>query len=302
MPSTATIEDVKGFLTPNYVDLSSLPPPKIIEELSFEDIFEELLIDFKKRSPAYDAFVESDPVVIALEACAYREMLLRQRINEAAKANMLAYATGTDLDNKAADYGIARLENEADDRLRYRTQLALEGLTTAGSEKAYLLHVLTADPRIKSASVYSPIPGRVLISILAAEEDDPEDEDEEKPELTQLVSDYVSAEDRRPLTDEVVVQNAEIVPYKIHAKVYMYFSPSASITETECRDALGKYVEKQNTIGNMVAKSGIFDALHAEGVQRVELVSPTNDIQTTKQQAPQCSEINLEFITANAND
>ncbi len=52
----------------------------------------------------------------------------------------------------------------------------------------------------------------------------------------------------------------------------------------------------------MVAKSGIFDALHAEGVQRVELVSPANDIQTTKQQAPQCSEINLEFITANAND
>lgn len=292
MSSTATMADIKGFLTPNYVDLSSLPPPKIIEELSFEDIFEELLIDFKKRRPEYDALLESDPVVIALEAAAYREMLLRQRINEAAKANLLAYASGEDLDNMAAFYGLSRLPEEQDDRLRYRTQMALEGLTTAGSEKAYLFHALTADPRVKSASVYSPTPGRVLISILSA--DDTADE-----ELTDVVAKYVSAEERRPLTDDVVVQSAEIVPYEIHAQVHLYSSPSMSITEQECRDELNKYIEKHNTIGNIVAKSGIFDALHTEGVQKVVLLSPAADIGTNKQQAPQCTEINIEFIIVN---
>jgi phage-related baseplate assembly protein len=292
MPNTATMDDIKGFLTPDYVDLSSLPPPKIIEELSFEDIFEELLIDFKKRKPDYDALLESDPAIIALEVCAYREMLLRQRINEAAKANMLAYATGTDLDNKVADYGITRLENEDDSRLRYRALLSLESLTTAGSEKAYLFHALTADPRVKSASVYSPSPGRVLISILS-------DTGAADEELINVVGDYVSAEDKRPLTDDVVVQSAELVPYKIHAKVHVYFSPSMSITEQECRDGLAKYTEKHNTIGNIVAKSGIFDALHAEGVQRVELLSPANDVGTSKQQAPQCTETNIEFVIVN---
>jgi len=42
--------------------------------------------------------VESDPAYKILEVAAYREMLLRARINSAAKAVMLPYATGSDLD------------------------------------------------------------------------------------------------------------------------------------------------------------------------------------------------------------
>lgn len=298
MPSTATIEDIKGFLTPTYVDMSSLPPPKVIEELSFESILEELVVDFKKRMPAYDALLESDPAMIALETAAYRELLLRQRINEAAKANMLAYSTGTDLDNMAAFYGIERLTDETDDRLRYRTQLALESLTTAGSEKAYLFHALTADPRVKSASVYSPTPGRVLVSILAVEDE----EDADHKNLIAKVAAFISSEDKRPLTDHVSVQNAELVDYTIKAKIHIYFGPSTSVTEQECRDALTKYLDNHDTIGNIVALSGIFDALHTEGVKKVELISPMADIDTTKQQAPRCTNVELEFITANDTD
>lgn len=288
MTQTAISDDMKNFLSPEYVDLSSLPPPKIVEELSFGDIFDALEADFKIRNPTYDALLESDPVIIALEVAAYREVLLRQRINEAAKANMLAYAMGTDLDNLVAFYGVERQSDEPDDRLRYRAQLALEGLTTAGSEKAYLFHALSASPQVKSASVQSLEPGQVQITILS-------DED-----ITDNVAAYVSAEDKRPLTDEVIVQNAEIVEYTIHAKVHLYFSPSMSITEQECRDALAAYIAKQKTIGNIVARSGIYDALHAEGVRKVELLSPAEDITTTKQQAPECDNINLEFIIDNS--
>ena len=59
-----------------------------------------------------------------------------------------------------------------------------------------------------------------------------------------------------------------------------------------------KYVEKHSTIGNYVARSGIFDALHTEGVQKVVLTSPAADIATTKEQAPVCTEINIEFVIA----
>ena len=292
--NTANQDDIQSLLTPTHIDMSQLPAPKVVEELSFEQIFQEMLADFRSCCPDYDALLESDPAIVILECAAYRELLLRQRINECAKANMLAYATGSDLDNLAAFYGLERLENEPDSRLRYRTQLSLEALTTAGSEKAYLFHTLSADTRIKSASVQSPSPGTILISLLSSEEDGTASQ-----ELIDIVSEYVSAEDRRPLTDQVEVQSATLVEYTINARVHIYVGPSMSVTEQECQNALNAYIEKHKTIGNLIARSGIFDALHTEGVQKVELISPQNDVVTTKEQAPICTNINIEFVTTN---
>jgi phage-related baseplate assembly protein len=288
MPETANMEDLQNFLTPDHVDLSALPAPAIIEELDFEAIFQALLADFRTRCPAYDALLESDPVIVALQCAAYRELLLRHRINEAAKANMLAYATGADLDNLAAFYGTERQENESDDRLRYRAQLALESLSTAGSEKAYLFHALSASPLVKSASVQTPNAGEVLITILSTEGDGTADED-----LISAVADYVSAEDKRPLTDNVVVQSAEIIPFSVSAQIFAYPGPSVSITAEEYQARLQKYLAKQHVLGGTIARSGIFNALHAEGVQKVVLTAPANDITTTKEQAAFCQSINL---------
>ncbi len=58
-------------------------------------------------------------------------------------------------------------------------------------------------------------------------------------------------------------------------------------------------MDKHNTIGNIVARSGIFDALHTEGVQRVELISPAADIVASKEQAPECIDTQIEFIIVN---
>ena len=295
--STANNTDIESLLTPNHIDMSQLPAPTIIETLSFEDIFEELLVDFKSKDPKYDALVESDPVIIALECAAYREVLLRNRINEAAKACMLAYATGSDLDNHAAFYGLTRQTGETDERLRYRTQLAMEAITTAGSEKAYLFHALSADQRVKSASVKSPDAGEVLVTILSTEDDGTPSQD-----LIDTVESYLSSEDRRPLTDQVTVQGAELVQYQVTAQVYLYLSPSVAVTEQECRDALDAYIAKNTTIGNMIARSGIYDALHTEGVQKVVLTDPAADVETTKEQAPTCTDIQLEFIITDDSD
>lgn len=295
--STANKDDIQSLITPTHVDMSLLPFPNVVEELSFENIFQSLLTDFRSRCPDYDALLESDPVIIILECAAYRELLLRQRINEAAKANMLAYATGADLDNLASFYGLIRLENETDERLRYRAQLGLEALTTAGSEKAYLFHTLSADPRVASASVQSPSPGKVLISILSTEDGGTAGED-----LVKTVSDYITSEDKRPLTDQVTVQSAKLVEYDIEAKIYIFIAPSMTVTEQECRAALDIYIKKHTTIGNLIARSGIFDALHTEGVQKVELLSPQQDISTDKEQAPVCKNINLEFVIINDSD
>ena len=72
------------------VDLSRLPPPTVIEALDFETIYAEALGQFQTYFPGFDATVESDPVVKLLQLFAYRELVLRQRVNDAARAVMPA--------------------------------------------------------------------------------------------------------------------------------------------------------------------------------------------------------------------
>jgi len=109
-------------------DLASLPTPAVIEPLSFETIFSELQTEFQARYPSYSALLASDPAVKLLEVAAYREVLLRNRINAAAKASLLAFATGSDLDHLAAFYGVTRLTDESDEALRLRTRQRIMAL------------------------------------------------------------------------------------------------------------------------------------------------------------------------------
>jgi len=75
------------------IDLSALPAPDIIETLDFEVILAAMLTDLQARDASFSALVESDPAYKILEVAAYRELLLQARINSAAKAVMLPYAT-----------------------------------------------------------------------------------------------------------------------------------------------------------------------------------------------------------------
>lgn len=160
------------------IDLSQLPPPQVVESLDFERIFAERKAYAISLWPAeqQDAIaarleLESEPITKLLQESAYRETILRQRINDAALASLLAYATGNDLINRAADYGVEPLlitpadpdanpptaaVYESDERLRYRTQRSLDALSSAGSRGAYEFHALTASASVGDVSVDSP--------------------------------------------------------------------------------------------------------------------------------------------------
>ena len=112
------------------MELSTLPAPCIVEELSSDRIFASIWKDFIASYPDFSALLESDPAVKLIEVAAYREMLLRNRINIAARGQLLAYAAGTDLDHLAAFYGVERLAGEGDERLRLRIQLRIKGFPT----------------------------------------------------------------------------------------------------------------------------------------------------------------------------
>ncbi len=146
-----------------------LPDPQIVEALNYDQIFAALVADFKARDTGYDALLYSDPAIKILEVAAYREVLLRQRINDAFKATLLGLATGTDLDNLADFYNVARTSSETDTALRTRVVEKIKGSSTGGGGSWYRYQALTADTRVQDSLVTSPASGQVQVAILSNE-------------------------------------------------------------------------------------------------------------------------------------
>lgn len=95
--------------------------------------------------------LESEPINKVLQIVAYENVNMQARINDAARACMLAYAAGPDLDHLAALLAVQRLDGESDERLRRRAQMALEGTTVAGSAASYVFHALSSSVQVKDA-------------------------------------------------------------------------------------------------------------------------------------------------------
>ena len=290
-----------GMPTHTAVDLSRLPAPDIIEALSYEQIFSEMLAHLRELDAQFTALVESDPLYKIIQVCAYRELALRQRVNESARACMLAYALGADLDNLGALLGVARYTlspgnpdegiaptYESDVDFRRRIQLAPEGFSVAGPEGAYIFHALSASPDVLDASVSSPIPGEVVVSVLSRIGDGTA-----SPELIDAVVRKLSASNVRPLTDSLFVQSAEIVDYSVAAGIYTFEGPDSSVVIAESRARLGRHIESARRLGRDITRSSIYAALHAEGVQRVELTLPATDFAISASQASHCTSIDV---------
>lgn len=287
------------------VALSRLPAPSVVEALDFETIFSAMREDLIARDPslAPALALESEPLVKLLQVCAYRELLLRQRVNDAARAVMLAYAGGSDLDQLGALFGVTRqvldpgdparsipptLESDTD--FRRRIQLAPEGFSVAGPEGAYIYHALSADPAVLDASATSPAPGEVVVSILARAGDGTPD-----AALLDRVAAVLSADHVRPMTDHVTVQPAEILPYTVEATLYTYAGPDYTVVLAEAEARLQRYITESHHLGRDVTRSGLFAALHAEGVQRVELSAPAADIVAGRAQATWCTGVSISY-------
>lgn len=93
--------------------LKDLPYPNILEELSFEECLKDIETVFKECLNTQELkLLESDNYKALLESLAYRELIVRARINNSIKAMLLPYAKGSDLDNVVAIYGIKRLQGD----------------------------------------------------------------------------------------------------------------------------------------------------------------------------------------------
>lgn len=245
--------------------------PNIIEPLNFEEIFSRMKEELVKRDESFTALVESDPAMKVLEVAAWRELLLRQRINEAVKGNLLKFATGEDLDNLAEFYGVEREKEEEDERFRKRVKAKIKGRSTGGSKEYYRYHALSADGRVKDALVESPIPGKVQISILSTQLSTTGIVSEE---LLKIVKKQVTRDDIRVLTDTVTVVGCNITEIDIHSRM----SISPVISKEEIKKQFIQKFELAKRLGWSVTRSWIIANLFVDGVENVELIEPKEDV------------------------
>ena len=283
------------------VDLSRLDAPTIVEQLDFETIFARLVAKVRELLPTFDATVDSDPAVKVLQVAAYAEMLLRQDFNERLVGRLVAFAAGATLDHIGASIGVARLTvtpaneitgaaavYEDDDSFRQRIVLGPEGFAAAGPELAYVKHAKDASGLVLDASATSPAPGEVEVAVLSRNGDGTA-----SAELIALVRDKVTDRAVRPLGDLVTVISARQRRFVISAKLYTYAGPDAGLVAAISRAKLDRYIADSRRLGRDITLSGLYAAMTVEGVQRVVITAPTEDIVCDLSEAALCTAIDL---------
>jgi phage-related baseplate assembly protein len=287
------------------IDFSTLPAPRVIESLDYEAIRAAMLDDLKVRLPEWTADLESDPAVKIIEVAAYRELLLRQRVNDAASSVMIAYAVGSDLDQIGAMFNVTRLAGETDEAYRARVQQGYSLLAAAGPANAYRAHAMGVDASIVDASVTSLAPGQVTVTVLAPQFIAPAEATADEiaaggalfssllpptdsvtiiarndAPIMDSVRQALNAEDVRPLTDSVSVRQPTLKTFDISAVLTVYPGPDQTLVLNDAQAALDGYLASIRRMDYDATRAGIIAALTVAGVQNVELSSPAADIVT----------------------
>lgn len=288
------------------IELSQLPPPEIVETIEYETLLAERKARFVSLYPeserteiATTLELESEPLARLLQENAYRELLLRQIINDRARATLLAYARRNTLEHIAALFDVERLVifpgdpangidpvYEDDDSLRERVQLAPRGFSVAGPDDAYVFHARSADGRVLSATAYSPEPCVMIVTLLSREGDGTA-----SAELIEIVE--AALESKRPQADEVIVRSARIIPYEIRATLRFFRGADRVVARDDANRHAASFAKRMHRIGAEVTLDGLYASLRATGVQKVLLDSPSSGVQVTRDEAAYCAHIDL---------
>ena len=295
------------------IDLTQLPAPSVVEVLDFEAILAmrkahlvSLLPEAERAAVTALLELESEPATKLLEENSYQETILRNRVNEAGKAVMLAFALDGDLDQLGANVNVARLVitpanpnalpplaavMEDNDAYRLRIQEAPDGLSVAGPKASYEFHARSSDGRVKDASATSPAPASVTVTVLANNDTGIAD-----AALLAIVARALNAEDVRPLGDRLTVQAAQVIDYQIEATLFIGVGPEVPILLDAARANALRVSQPRRPLGHSIYRSACSAAVHVEGVRKVVLTSPAADIELNATQAARCTAIKLNVV------
>lgn len=253
------------------LDIAGLPAPEVIEEVSFEDILSLSVDDLIARFPAISPVItlESEPARKLLEVASYREMLIRARVNDAARSQLLAFAAGADLDHLAAFYDVVRLTGETDEALRTRTILAIASRSTGGTADRYRFVALSASVDVRDAIVWcdagSPVVNVAVYSRAAG--------GVASQALLDTVSAALNAPTVRMVNDTIAVRSAVTSTQNITANVWLLPETPMSVFDGLPAQLRAAW-EAEAGLGFDLTPSWMTARLMRPGVQKVAILTP----------------------------
>lgn len=261
------------------IDLATLPAPDVVETLNYETILATSKTDLanllRPHLPAVDDVLalESEPLTKLLESFALRETAFRARVNDAARAHLLGFAKGADLDHIAALVGVTRMDGEADARLRTRVQLRIAALASQGTREYYEFQAMTASLNVRAALATSPLAGKVLLQLWC------QDQAQAAATLA-AVNAVLNSDAGRMLGVPITVAVAQPKAVNITANIYRTRNAPANLQQllqTRLQEAFASMGDMSGT----VARSYITTLLHVDGVARVEYPDSTAPAEVT---------------------
>lgn len=287
-------------LTPDLLDLSRLAPPALVDT-SYETILAQRLASFEARCQAlgvpWDAGgTEFDPAVVLQQEDAYREILVRQAINDAARRRLVGYATGADLDWLAAtfyaDLGIRRMvvdpgdptasppvpaTYESDERLTRRILLAPWAYVAAITPGGIVYRALAADVRVIDALPIKHGTADVECIVLV---DDGGDADM-RAEVLETVRRVLSGTGVKGMTMPVSVSHAVEVAAPVTVRLDVRTGPDKPLVESAAAVALATLAAAaRRQIGRVVPTDEIIATARtaAGAVLKLHLDAPIADV------------------------
>ena len=221
-------------------------------------------------------------------------------------------------------YYLAPHAPAAGSRMHYRREVltlderAQVSVTTPEAGKVVVTYLLKDSKDSKSSKSYAAqikdgngvrtAPGKVTVTVLSRCGDGTAND-----ELLTAVRRHFARDDVVPETDEVTVQSADILRYKINATVSINSGPDAVLTQAAACKALQEYADEHHVLGGRIDRSWIDYVLHKAGAARIDSLQiervlheagatrmeVVGSITANDHQAPYLSAITVEVRTSN---
>ena len=245
--------------------------------------------------------LEFDPIRITQENSTYFELMVRDRVNQAARACTLAFAVGGDLDAIASRYpgGMPRLTGETDDAYWTRIWLSPNTLTQNGVYENYIFFAFTAAEAagmpLRDVQALAT-PGKANVDVVIMADGTPVTPVQDSttgartftpfpsptPTDAQVsaVFDYLTAPGmgRKGLTDVVNVRGPKIKDVAYSIRIQLYPGWDQTLSMAQLNQALATLIQNQRYLGYSHTLAAIDAALKVSGVFNVIKDSPSADV------------------------
>ena len=168
-------------------------------------------------------------------------------------------------------------------------RLSMDGYSCAGARGGYIYFAKQVDTAIADVVAASPTPGVVKLYVLM------DDGTIASEEMKKKVLAACSADDVRPLTDQVFVEDPEKVKYNVSLTYYLQSDGEISAEELDA--AVKAKVDEYNKwqcakLGRDINPSRLISMLMQTGIKRVELAEPafTDLLDGSGTETPQVAE------------